>query len=147
MHDHSNLLLYYDGSPESRSALLRVTRLAYALSATVHVLSVVDIGLAVGSSLGNLSDVACRQIEGMVTQTLQEALDHLTENGTVARGYVAAGNVVDSMGRYAGLLNADLLVLGYRNPRGMARWWAPPSHHAELVKRSAGRAVITVPLD
>jgi nucleotide-binding universal stress UspA family protein len=145
--DHHNLLVYYDGSPESRSALLRVTHLAHALRATVHVLSLVDIGLAVGSSFGHLSDVACLQIEGTVKQTLQEALDHLTESGTVARGYVAVGSVVDSMARYAGLLNADLLVLGHRNPRGIARWWGQPSNHSELVKRCAGRAVITVPLD
>jgi nucleotide-binding universal stress UspA family protein len=147
MPDHHNLLVYYDGSPESRSALLRVTHLAHALRATVHVLSLVDIGLAVGSSFGHLSDVACLQIEGTVKQTLQEALDHLIESGTVARGYVAVGSVVESMARYAGLLNADLLVLGHRNPRGIARWWGPPSNHAELVKRCAGRAVITVPLD
>jgi nucleotide-binding universal stress UspA family protein len=147
MRDHYNLLVYYDGSPEARSALLRVTRLAHALRATVHVLSLVDIGLAVGSSLGNLSDVACRQIEETVRLILQEALDHLTESGTVARGYVETGSVVDSMATYAGLLDADLLVLGHRNARGIARWWATPSHHTELVKRSAGRAVITVPLD
>jgi nucleotide-binding universal stress UspA family protein len=51
------------------------------------------------------------------------------------------------MANYAGLLNADLLVLGHRNPRGLARWLGQPSNHAELVKRAAGRAVITVPLD
>ncbi|MFM0556734.1 universal stress protein [Paraburkholderia sediminicola] len=147
MPDHYNLLVYYDGSPESRSALLRVTRLGYALTATVHVLSVVDIGAAVGGSLGYLSDVACSQMEGAAKQTLKEALDHLRESGTVARGYVAVGNVVDSMANYASLLNADLLVLGHRNPRGLARWLGQPSNHAELVKRAAGRAVITVPLD
>jgi nucleotide-binding universal stress UspA family protein len=147
MRDHYNLLMYYDGSPESRSALLRVTQLGYALTATVHVLSVVDIGSAVGSSLGYLSDVACLQIEGTAKQTLDEALDHLRESGTVARGYVAAGNVVDSMARYAEILNADLLVLGHRNRRGLGSWWGHPSKHAELVKRAAGRAVITVPLD
>ncbi|MGF6992325.1 universal stress protein [Paraburkholderia sp. GAS32] len=147
MPDHYNLLVYYDGSPESRSALLRVTRLGYALTATVHVLSVVDIGSAVGCSVGYLSDMACLQMEGAAKQVLKEALDHLRASGTVARGYVAAGNVVDSMARYAGLLNADLLVLGHRNPRGLARWWSQPSNHAELVKRAAGRAVITVPLD
>jgi nucleotide-binding universal stress UspA family protein len=147
MPNHFNLLVYYDGSPESRSALLRVTRLGFALAATVHVLSVVDIGSAVGSSCGYFSDVACLQMEGAAKQTLKEALDHLRESGTVARGHVAIGNVVDSMARYAGLLNADLLVLGHRNPRGLARWLGQPSTHAELVKRAAGRAVVTVPLD
>jgi nucleotide-binding universal stress UspA family protein len=146
MPDQYKLLVYYDGSPESRSALLRVTRLGYALTATVHVLSVVDIGSAVGSGLGHLSDAMCSQMEGAAKQTLEEALDHLRLSGTVACGYVAVGNVVDSMARYAGLLNADLLVLGHRNPRGLAKWWRQPSNHAELVKRAAGRAVITVPL-
>jgi nucleotide-binding universal stress UspA family protein len=86
-------------------------------------------------------------MEGTAKQNLKEALDHLRESGTVARGYVAVGNVVDSMANYAGLLNADLLVLGHRKPRGLARWLGQPSNHAELVKRAAGRAVITVPLD
>lgn len=147
MPDHYNLLVYYDGSLESKSALLRATRLGCALAATVHVLSVMDIGSAIGSSVGYVSDMACVQMEGATKRLLEEALDHLRESGTIARGYVAAGNVVDSMAKYAGLVNADLLVLGHRNPRGLARWWAQPSHHAELVKRAAGRAVITVPLD
>jgi nucleotide-binding universal stress UspA family protein len=147
MRDHYSLLVYYDGSPESRSALLRVTRLGYALTATVHVLSVMDLGSAVGASVGYLTDVACSQMEGATNQILKEALDHLRKSGTVARGYVAVGNVVENMARYAGLVNADLLVLGHRNPRGLARWWGQPTHHAELVKRAAGRAVITVPLD
>jgi nucleotide-binding universal stress UspA family protein len=147
MPDHYNLLVYYDGSPESRSALLRATRLGCALTATIHVLSVVDIGSAVGSSVGYVTDMACVQMEGATKLVLKEALDHLRESGTVAHGYVAAGNVVDSMARYAGLLDADLLVLGHRNPRGLARWLGQPSNHAELVKRAAGRAVITVPLD
>jgi nucleotide-binding universal stress UspA family protein len=47
---YHNLLIYYDGSPESRTALLHVTRLGSALAATVHVLSVVDVGSAVGAS-------------------------------------------------------------------------------------------------
>ncbi|MBP0593306.1 universal stress protein [Paraburkholderia sp. LEh10] len=147
MPDHYNLLVYYDGSPESRSALLRVTRLGYALSATVHVLSVVDIVSAVGCSVGHVSGIEYVQMENAAKQALREALQHLRESGTVSRGYVAVGNVVDSMTRYAGLLDADLLVLGHRIPRGLARWWGPPSHHAELVKRAAGRAVITVPMD
>ena len=144
---YHNLLIYYDGSPESRSALLHVTRLGFALDATVHVLSVVDIGSAVGASVGYISDMACLRIEGDAKQTLKEALDHLRESGTVARGYIAAGNVVDSMARYAQILNADLLVLGHQNPRGLARLWGHPPNHAQLVKRAAGRAVITVPLD
>jgi nucleotide-binding universal stress UspA family protein len=86
-------------------------------------------------------------MEDDAKQTLKEALDQLRENGTVACGYVAAGNVVDSMARYAQILNADLLVLGHRNQRGLARWWGQPPNHAELVKRAAGRAVVTVPLD
>jgi nucleotide-binding universal stress UspA family protein len=64
MPDHFNLLVYYDGSPESRSALMRATRLGRALAATVHVLSVVDIGSAVGFSVGYISDLACVQMRG-----------------------------------------------------------------------------------
>lgn len=144
---YRNLLVYYDGSPESRSALLHVAQLGSALAATVHVLSVIDIGTAVGASLGYMSDVVCLQMEGDAKQTLNEALDHLRDSGTVARGYVGAGNVVDNIARYAQILNADLLVVGHRNQRGLAGWWREPANHAQLVKRAAGRAVITVPLD
>jgi nucleotide-binding universal stress UspA family protein len=144
---YHNLLIYYDGSPESRSALLHVARLGSALATTVHVLSVIDIGSAIDATLGYVSGMACLQMEGDAKQTLNEALDHLRERGTVARGYVAAGNVVDNMTRYAQILNADLLVVGHRNRRGLAGWWRQPANHAQLVKRAAGRAVITVPVD
>jgi nucleotide-binding universal stress UspA family protein len=86
-------------------------------------------------------------MEGAARQALKEALDHLRESGTVARGHVAAGNVVDSMARHAALIDADMLVLGHRNLHGLARWLSAPSSYAELVRRVAGRAVITVPLD
>lgn len=144
---YHDVLVYYDGSNESRAALQYVARLGSALAATVHVLSVVDIGSSVGASLGYLSDMACLQIEGNAKQTLKEALDYLRESGTVARGYLAAGHVVDSMAEYAQVLNAELLVLGHRNQRGLAGLWPQSANHAELVKRAAGRAVITVPLD
>jgi nucleotide-binding universal stress UspA family protein len=144
---YHNVLVYYDGSTESRSALPHVARLGSALATTVHVLSVVDVGSAVGASLGYLLDMACLQMEDNAKQALKEALDYPRESGTVARGYLAAGNVVDSMARYARMLNAELLVLGHRNQRGLAGLWPQPANHAELVKRAAGRAVITVPLD
>jgi nucleotide-binding universal stress UspA family protein len=147
MSSHYNLLVYYDGSPESRAALLRATQLGYALTGTVHVLSVVDIGSAIGSSHGYLSEVVCSQLESAAKEVLKEAMDHLRDSGTVAYGHLAMGNAVDSMARYASLLNAELLVLGHRNPRGLARWWGPRPYHVELVKRAAGRAVITVSLD
>jgi nucleotide-binding universal stress UspA family protein len=82
MHHHYNLLAYYDGAAESRSALLRATRLGYALTATVHVLSVVDIGSVVGCSLRYLPDLAYLQMEGVVKQTLTEALNHLRKIST-----------------------------------------------------------------
>ncbi|MGF6760283.1 nucleotide-binding universal stress UspA family protein [Paraburkholderia sp. GAS33] len=147
MPDHFDLLLYYDGSPESRSALLRVTCLGYALAATVHVLSVVDVEAALGYCVGFISNIACLQMEGEARRVLNDALEHLEERGIAALGHVATGNVVDSMARYAGLLNADLLVLGHRNPRGLARWWGKTSRHVALVERAVGRAVITVPMD
>ena len=147
MPGYYNLLVYYDGSPESRLALLRVTRLGCALSATVHVLSVLNIDTAISRSVGFVSDTACLLMEDEAREAQTQALEHLRENGVVAHGYVATGNVVDSMARYASLLNADLLVLGYRNARGLARWFGEPSHHAALVKRAVGRAVITVPFE
>lgn len=147
MSSQYNLLVYYDGSPESRAALLRAAQLGYALTGTVHVLSVVDIASAIGASHGCLPDVVCLQLESAAKEALREAMDHLKDSGTVAFGHLATGNAVDSMARYASLLNAELLVLGHRNPRGLTRWLGPRPHHAELVKRAAGRAVIAVPLD
>jgi len=147
MSDHYNLLLYYDRSPESASALLRVIRLGAALTATVHVLSVAEIDLGIGDSVGCISAMARLEIEGEARLALEEALEHLGERGIVAHGHIATGNVVDSMARYAGLLHVYLLVLGYRSPRGLAKWLGRPSHHAALVKRAAGRAVAMVPLD
>jgi nucleotide-binding universal stress UspA family protein len=147
MQGQKNMLIYYDGSEEAGSALRRVGRLAPALAAQIHVLTVADIASAMAWSTGMLTDIAYDRIESAARLVLHEALDIMTKSGLMAAGHVAFGNVVDSIVKHADLLNADVIVVGHRSRRGLARWWSASPTHAELLERASGRAVMAVPME
>jgi nucleotide-binding universal stress UspA family protein len=62
-----------------------------------------------------MTDIAYDRIESAAQLVLREALD--------MTGHVAFRNVVDSIVTHADLLNVDVIVVGHRTRRGLARWW------------------------
>ena len=147
MNSDQRILIYYDGSAEAKSALVRAGRMAVALDAHTHVLTVVDTGTSVVSTAGLLCDLAYVGIENTTRDLLKEALDQMSESGIVVSGHIAVGNVVESIARHAEMLDVDLLVVGYRNRRGFARWLGAAATYTGLVERAKGRTVVTVPLE
>jgi nucleotide-binding universal stress UspA family protein len=147
MRGHQSILIYYDGSQEAGSALRRMGRLASAPTTQIHVLTVADTTSAIAWSTGMMSDLTYIEIEATAQMVLNEALDMLTKSGIMAAGHVAFGNVVDSIVQRADLLNADVIVVGHRGRRGLARWWSTSPTHAELLERASGRAVMAVPME
>jgi nucleotide-binding universal stress UspA family protein len=136
MTSDQRILIYYDGTEEARSAL----------DAHTHVLTVVDTGAAIMSTAGLLCDLAYVGIENTTRDLLKEALDHMKASDIMVTGHIAVGNVVNSIAQHAEMLDADLLVVGHRIRRGIARWLGGPATYSELVERSKGRTVITVAL-
>jgi nucleotide-binding universal stress UspA family protein len=76
-----------------------------------------------GVEYRDMTDIAYDRIESAAQLVLREALDLTTRSGLMAAGHVAFGNVVDSIVTHADLLNADVIVVGHRTRRGLARWW------------------------
>lgn len=141
-----SILIYYDGSAEAKCALSRTEDLALSRGGEVHVLTVAETLSAIVASAGMLSDVACSDILTKAWHTLDEALVQLTTHGTSARGYVSHGRVVDCIAHHAALVDADMIVVGYRYRRGMERWWTPRSALEELAMHAHGRPVLAVPI-
>jgi nucleotide-binding universal stress UspA family protein len=119
----TSILIYYDGSVEARCALRRAAELVRSCESEVHVLAVAETLSAIAASAGLLTDVAYGEIIDRAWHTLDEALADLGAHGTDARGYVSHGRVVDCIARQAALVDADLIVIGYRHRRSLQRWW------------------------
>jgi nucleotide-binding universal stress UspA family protein len=145
MSQPRSILVYYDGSAEAKCALERTGKLALSCGKEVHVLVVTDTVSAIASSAGMLSGAACSDMVEATSVMLNEAVLHLTAQGTAPRGHTSQGVVVDCITRHAALVDADMIVIGYRKVRGLAKWLISHPTLDELVERSAGRTVVAVP--
>jgi nucleotide-binding universal stress UspA family protein len=143
----SRILLYYDGSNESRSALHRAADLARALDAHTDILTVANTELAIAASAGYLTEMAFVQIRDSTLNVLQDAIDRMEKHGISAHGHLAHGDIVSNISRYANLLSTDLLVIGHRTRSRLKRWLGWETVHAELLERCNGLAVVTIPCD
>ncbi|MEM5388499.1 universal stress protein [Paraburkholderia phymatum] len=146
MTSNQRILIYYDGTEEARSAIIRASRIALALDAHIHVLTVVDTSTAIMSTSGMLCEPAYALIENRARDVLQEAIDHMTASGIKVSGHFAIGKVVERIAQHAEMLDADLVVVGHRRRYGLARWLGGAPTYSELVDRAQGRTVITVAL-
>lgn len=143
----SRILLYYDGSPEARSALHCAADLALAFDAHTDILVVASADSAISASVGYLSDMAFVAIRDTTLAALQEAVDHMTKNCISARGHVSFGDVVSSISEQAELLSADMLIVGHRTRSRFARWLGWGVAHADLIDRCNGLPIVTIACD
>ncbi len=146
MPSSSRILLFYDGTAESRAALLRCAELALALAAPVDVVAVVDFVDANAACAGMLSGLTAAQMEEQAHSALKDAIDELGLNGAVARGHIMFGRVTDSILRTIQLLKSDVIVVGHRARTRLARWYGDRPVHADLVDKLKGPMIVTVTL-
>lgn len=144
MSSASNILLFYDGTEEARSALLRCAELSVALAARVDVVNVVDFADISARCAGMVSDVVLTQIEDEARRALREAIDELGLHRIVARGHLAFGGVLEAISRSIDLLQSDVIVVGHRTKSRLERWFGRRSLHLDLVDRAKGLMIITV---
>ncbi|HEX2656552.1 MAG TPA: universal stress protein [Trinickia sp.] len=140
------IVIYYDGSDEAKCALVRTNDLAMSRGTDVHVLTVVDIKSAIAWGSGVLSEIAYRDMLDAAWCNVEEAVAQLRDNGTVAKGYVAHGSVIDCIGRHAALVNAKAIVVGYVNASPSKWWFGRKPALDGLLMRAGGRSVIVVPV-
>jgi nucleotide-binding universal stress UspA family protein len=118
----NRILLCYDGSREGQHALADGARLAQALGAQVHVLSVISDGSWVqGADV--MSAVPVDIVSDSVKEVLEEGLQKLAKRGIHATGHFAIGDPLERIPFFAADLNVDLIVVGHRRLSGLARWW------------------------
>ncbi|BCG02608.1 universal stress protein A (plasmid) [Paraburkholderia sp. PGU19] len=147
MPNASRILLFYDGTTEAKSALLRCASLSLALSAVVDVVTVVDC-IGTGAMTGGmLSEVLVLQLEANARSALKSAIDELGMNGVFAHGHIAFGHAGDVISRMRELLSSDLLVVGHRAKTGFARWYGGRPLHLDLLERLKGAMIVTVTSD
>ncbi|MBP0594159.1 universal stress protein [Paraburkholderia sp. LEh10] len=138
------MLLFYDGTTEAKSALLRCASLSLALSAVVDVVTVVDC-IGTGAMTGGmLSEVLVLQLEANARSALKDAIDELGMNGIFARGHLVFGHAADAISQMLELLSADLIVVGHRAKTGFARWYGSRPLHLDLLERLKGAMIVTV---
>jgi nucleotide-binding universal stress UspA family protein len=145
-HCPFRVLLVFDETDEGYAALTRCSDLSLALSAQVDVVSIVD---AVGSNAacaGQLSDLGFTCLEELARRALGMAVDHLTNKGVNANGYVAFGRTVNAISRYAEALAPDFVIVGHRPRNTIPRWWRDRPVHADLAERLFGSTIVTVTL-
>ncbi|MBW0446716.1 universal stress protein [bacterium M00.F.Ca.ET.228.01.1.1] len=142
----SHMLLLYDGTAESQAALSRCKQLSLALKAHVDVVSVVDPDSANATCAGMLSELAYAYLEELGRRTLSTAVDELIQHGVTAHGYLSVGCKADAIFRHAASSPPDIVVIGHRLQRGLARWWGERPVHVDLADRLRGSTIVTVTL-
>jgi universal stress protein A len=120
----NTILLAYDGSEASERALERAAELAKALTASVHVTSVVPVLAASARGMGpyDPADPPAAHAE-----QLRRARGKLAELGVDAALAPAHGDPASTILRLADEINADLIVLG--------------SHERSLIEHALGMSV------
>jgi nucleotide-binding universal stress UspA family protein len=118
---YHDILLAYDGSPDSREALTQGTWLACMCNARVLLLAVVS------------PDQSVLPVEGMalfvehehnnITADLGEGLSVLRAHGLTSDIRLCFGSPAEQIAAVAREIKADLVIVGHRNQSALVRWW------------------------
>jgi nucleotide-binding universal stress UspA family protein len=129
------VVLCYDGSDVARKALKRGADLALLVKADVLVLAVISPDVAdpaiVAASVGSVCLV---NYESAYRDSLRESVSWLEAQGASARGWLAKGDIIDTIVTHAEQFAADLVVVGHYPKTPRSRWWSG-SERASLAER------------
>ena len=128
------ILVAYNGTPESRSALHECIQIAPTSSAEIHLLAVFQLSTH-GMAGGYAPEVECIA----KTQTMKEELAAgralIAAAGLNVVTHLKMGEPVDVIGALADGLGIDLVIVGHSRQKSFAsRWWRG-SMDALLVER------------
>ena len=129
------MLLCYDGSDMSRSALKRSAELAILVNAEVFVLSVVSEAAAKAAVAAGSVGTACLvNSERDQLISLKESVAWLKERGLEACGSLVRGDTIDAIVMHAKRTRSDLIIVGHYPKSTEGRWWSG-SQRASLDQR------------
>ncbi len=122
---YKRILLAYDGSEPGQKALLDCNEIAQWTKAQLYLVAVMPPPAALIGGEGFVYDARGEEEERKRYESiLADGLRGLQESGHSARGEVVMGDAVDEITRYAGEVQADLIVVGHKHlDSWAARWW------------------------
>jgi nucleotide-binding universal stress UspA family protein len=121
---YQKILVAYNGTPDSRSALDEVIRIAGDPSIEVHLAGVVHYPSAYLLAGEYVPEVALADERDHMENDLKVAHKHLTDSGLKVTQHLVVGEPVDTLSKLVDQLGIDLLILGHPRSQSFAmRWW------------------------
>jgi len=126
---YRRILIAYNGTAESRSALQECVRLAPDPSADIHLLGVINPPPSV--IMGEYAMVATMGLDEEIAaekQRMQSELANgitfLTDAGLTVRTHIEIGEPVPTIAALVAKLDIDLVIVGHSRMQSLAmRWW------------------------
>jgi nucleotide-binding universal stress UspA family protein len=132
---YRKILVAYNGTPESRSALDELVRLAPDASVEVHLAGVVHYPSAYLLAGEYVPEVALADEREHMEADLKEAHALVAGRGLKVVDHLAVGEPVDVLTKLVSELGIELLILGHPRSKSFAmRWWRG-SVDAVLIER------------
>lgn len=125
---YQKILVAYDGSEESRSALHECLRMAPARETEVHLLAVANVQPVVLAAEFGVASVVPADAEALAKNRMETVLERgkalLSAAGIVPITHVETGEPAQVIASLAERLAAQLVIVGHssRKPFGL-RWW------------------------
>jgi nucleotide-binding universal stress UspA family protein len=121
---YRKILVAYNGTPESRSALDEATRVAPDPSVEIHLAGVVHYPSAYLLAGEYVPEVALADEREHMEADLKEAHALLAAKGLNVTEHLVIGEPVDVITKLVRELGIDLLILGHPRSKSFAlRWW------------------------
>ena len=135
MRMYKTVLLCYDGSMEGRKALREGALLARAMGSQTHLLAICrDLASTMVPEGVTSTLVECE--EHVAQSILNQGVDKLHELGIDAQGTLLIGDPLVHIPSFAAKIDADLVVVGYKQRGRFARWWSDSPQPVLLHKMS-----------
>lgn len=118
---YQDILLAYDGSPESREALTQCRSLAINCNANILLVAVANPE-ATGFPIDGMT-VHFDPSRQDISADLRKGQSELSAYGLDVQIRLCFGNPAEQITAIAREIHADLIVVGHRNQSALARWW------------------------
>lgn len=130
----SKILVAYNGSIESRSALRECIHLKPPSSSAIHLLAIIELS-ALGMAGGYCPEVAFANKTEIVKQQLEAGKALMTAAGLKVTTHLHIGEPVDVISSLIDALGVDLLIVGHPRRKGFTERWWRGSMDALLIER------------
>lgn len=121
---YRKILVAYNGTPESRSALDEAARIAPGQGVEIHLAGVVHYPSAYLLAGEYVPEVALADEREHMEADLKEAHALLEAKGLAVTNHLVVGEPVDVITKLVSELGIDLLILGHPRSKSFAlRWW------------------------